>query len=277
MLAVTFLAGCSSLRLAYDNAPRLAWWWLDGYVDFSREQAPAVQQALDELLGWHRATQLPAYAALLAGLGPRVREPITPAAMCRLQGELRAALEPTLQRALGLAAAQLPGLGEAQFRHIELHQAKLRDELRKDYLQVEREQRLERSAERVVERAERLYGRLDAQQRRLVQQGVQESPFDPALWIQERERRQQQALAVMRRLVQEGADAARRLAALRELAVQAEGSSDPAYRAYQARLADYNCAFGARIHNTTTTAQRARAAEALKGWEADLRALAAAD
>ena len=42
VLAVTLLTGCSSVRLAYNNGPLAAWWWLDGYVDFSREQAPAV-------------------------------------------------------------------------------------------------------------------------------------------------------------------------------------------------------------------------------------------
>lgn len=34
------LSGCSMVRLSYDQGPRLAWWWLDGYVDFSREQKP---------------------------------------------------------------------------------------------------------------------------------------------------------------------------------------------------------------------------------------------
>ena len=31
------LSGCSMVRLSYDQGPRLAWWWLDGYVDFDRD------------------------------------------------------------------------------------------------------------------------------------------------------------------------------------------------------------------------------------------------
>lgn len=272
LLTVSVLAACSSLRLAYDNAPQLTWWWLDGYLDFSREQAPQVKQALDGLLDWHRSTQLPAYAALLARTQAPILEPTTPAQACRWQAEVRDQLEPLLQRALQLAADQVPGLGEAQLRHLEQRYAKGNDEMRSDFLQDDPGERLTESVERAVERAERLYGRLDEAQRRLVRAGVLDSPFDPALWLQERQRRQREVLATLRRLAAEGANAEQRLAALRLLAAQTEASPDPAYRAYQVKLVAYNCDFAARIHNATTPTQRQRARETLKGWEDDLRA-----
>ncbi len=274
-LAVTLSAGCSSVRLAYDNAPQLAWWWIDGYFDFSREQTPQVKQALDGLLDWHRGTQLPAYAALLARTQPAILEPTTPAQACRWQTEVREQLEPLLQRALQLAADQVPGLGEAQLRHLEQRYAKGNEEMHSDFLQEDPGERLTASVKRAVDRAERLYGRLDDAQRRLVRAGVLESPFDPALWLKERQRRQREVLATLRRLVAERADAGQRLAAMQLLAANTERSPDPVYRAYQLRLGEYNCDFAARIHNATTTAQRQRARETLKGWEDDLRALMA--
>ncbi|MBA4177097.1 MAG: hypothetical protein C0505_11135 [Leptothrix sp. (in: Bacteria)] len=275
LAATAVLAGCSSVRLAYDNAPQLAWWWLDGHFDFSREQAPQVRQALETLHAWHRATQLPGHAALLAGAQKAILEPMTPAQACRWQTELREALEPTLQRALQLAAEQVPGLGEAQFAHLEQRYAKGLDELRADYLQDDAGERLAASVKRLQERTERLYGRLDEAQRRLVRGGALASPFDPALWQKERQRRQREVLATLRRLVAERADAGRRLAALRALVAQTERSPDPVYRAYQLRLAEYNCELAARIHNATTPAQREKARETLKGWEQDLRVLMA--
>jgi hypothetical protein len=83
-------------------------------------------------------------------------------------------------------------------------------------------------------------------------------------------------LQTLRRLVAEKADNDRVVAALRALAERSERSSDPAYRAYQQRLTDYNCGFAARIHNAMSPAQRQAARDRLKGWEDDLRALAAA-
>ncbi len=74
----------------------------------------------------------------------------------------------------------------------------------------------------------------------------------------------------------EKADNDRVVAALRALAERTERSPDLAYRAYQVALTDYNCGFAARIHNAMNPTQRQAARDRLKGWEDDLRALAAA-
>ena len=271
------LAGCSSVRLAYNNAPQLVWWWLDGYVDFSREQTPQVKQGIDGLFDWHRSTQLPDYLPLLAAAQAQLLEPTTPALACRWQEQVREKLEPTLQRTLVLAAELLPGLGEAQFKHIEQRYAKGNDEMRQEFLQADADERQTASYKRALERAERLYGRLGDLQKKVVRDGVAVSPFDAALWLKERQRRQRVVLTTLRRLAAERADADQRLAALRVLVAQTERSTDATYRAYQVKLADYNCTLAAQIHNATTQAQRLKGRDTLKGWEADLRSLIAAN
>jgi hypothetical protein len=47
------------------------------------------------------------------------------------------------------------------------------------------------------------------------------------------------------------------------------------YRRYAERLSQFNCTFAATLHNATSAAQRQAAGQKLKGWEADLRSLAA--
>lgn len=272
-LILVLLQGCSAVRLAYGNGPQLTWWWLDGYVDFSREQAPLVKGALERYFDWHRATQLPDFVALLASARAQVLEPTTPAAACRWQEQIRARLDPSLERALGDAADLLPALGEAQFRHLEQRYAKIMDEMRSDYLQPDPALRLRESQQRAVDRAERLYGTLEAPQRRVIRDGVVASPFDPEAWAAERARRQKDTVQTLRRLVAERADRDTRVAALRTLVARVERSPDPAYRAYQIRLNEYNCAFAAQIHNATTPAQRRQASANIKDWEDDLRAL----
>ncbi len=269
------LMGCSAVRLGYNNGAQLAWWWLDGYVDFSREQSPLAKQGVERWFEWHRATQLPDYAALLADAGAQVLEPTTPAQACRWQARVRDALDPALDRAIELAANLVPGLGEAQLRHLEQRYAKGNDEMRSDFLQPDPAVRARESVRRTVERVERLYGRLEEAQRRVVEAGVAASPFDPEIWLAERQRRQRDTVQLLRRLLAERADRDQRLAAMRMLAVRTERSPDPEYRAYQLKLAEYNCAFAARIHNATTPAQRRQARDTLRGWEDDLRALIA--
>ena len=55
VLCLALLSGCSLLRLTYPQLPTIAYWWLDGYVDFTVAQAPRVQEQLAEWLRWHRS------------------------------------------------------------------------------------------------------------------------------------------------------------------------------------------------------------------------------
>jgi hypothetical protein len=274
-LLMSLLSGCSSIYLAYSNGPTLAWWWIDGYVDFSREQTPKVKQSIEALFDWHRNTQLSTYLPLLAAAQTQVVEPTTPALACRWQDQARELLEPALERTLGLAADEVPGLGETQFKHLDKQYAKVMAEMRDDFLQSDLEVRQKESVRRALERAERLYGRLDEPQRRVIAAGVAASPFNPELWVAERQRRQRDTVQTLRRLVAEKADRDQRLAALRVLVARLERSPDAEYRAYQLRLGEYNCAFAAQLHNTTTPAQRRQARDTLKGWENDLKSLIA--
>jgi len=274
-VALLLLTGCSALRLGYSNGPQLAWWWLDGYVDFSSEQAPQVKAALAQWFEWHRKTQLPEAATLLASAAVQVGEPTTAAAVCRWQQVLAEQLDPAVERALQHGADLLPGLGEPQFRHLEQRYAKSNAEMRADFAQAAPAERLKASIERAIERSEMLYGKLDEPQRRIIVAGVTASPFDADGWLAEIERRQRETLQTLRRLTAEKADRDQRLTALRALAQGYQNSSSPTYRAYRARLTDHNCALAAQVHNATTPAQRASARDKLKGWEADVRSLVA--
>ena len=271
LLAALLLGGCSSVRLAYGNASQLAWWWIDGYVDFSREQAPQVKDGLDRFAEWHRRTQLAEWLPLLALAQAQIGEATTPEQVCRWQAEAREKLEPTLQRAVSLAADLLPGLGEAQWRHLEQKYAKGNAEVRREFLQDDRTERLDAATKRALDRARQVYGRLDEAQQQVLREGVAASPFNAEAWQAERLRRQRDVLATLRQLQAEKAGPERRLEALKALAQRLERSPDAGYRALQLRLAEYQCASLARLHNATTPAQRQQARETLKGWEEDLR------
>ena len=270
------LTGCSAVRLSYANGPQLAWWWIDGYFDFSREQTPQVKGALDQWFEWHRSTQLPSYMVFLASAREQVMQPTTAQAACAWQDRAREQLEAALTRAVADFSDVVPGLGEAQFKHLEQRYVKINDEMRADFLQPDLVRRQRESVKRAVERAESFYGPLSEAQLRLITSGVSASPFSPELWLAERQRRQRDALQVLRRLVAERADHDQRVVGLRGLVQRSESSPNPDYHAYQLKLADYNCALAAQIHNAATPAQRQLASDKLKGWESDIRSLLAA-
>ncbi len=278
LLGLLLLNGCSAVRIGYNQAPNLAWWWVDGYMDFSAEQSARVKDALNQWFAWHRTTQLPDYADLLAAAQAQVLQPATPAQVCRWNEELRARIAASFARGVPLAAEILPSLKAEQLAHLERKYRKSNRDFEEDFLQEQADERLKASIKRAVDRTEMLYGRLDERQRQLIASGVAASPFDPAAWFAERQAVQSETLQTLARLTAGGparADRESNLAGLQALASRVQRAPVGPYRSYQQRLTEYNCAFFAQVHNSTTAAQRQTARSRLKGWEEDLRALAA--
>jgi len=269
------LAGCNTPRLAYNNAPQLTWWWLDGYFDIASDAAPRVKDAIEHWFQWHRRTQLNTYAGFLAGVSAQAEGPITPAQLCGWYEQLRQRLDPALERAYDSAADLVPLLGPAQLAALETKLAKNTAEFRKEQMQTDAPARRKAALKRAVERSESFYGRLNDAQRAMLEAAVASSPFDPALSLAERERRQKDVIAALRRWTAEKADRAQVAAGIRQLARNAEASPDPAYRQYAARLTEHNCRVSAELHNSTTPKQRAELRKVLKEWEETLQSLAA--
>ncbi len=278
LLTLLLLGGCSAVRIGYNQAPTLAWWWLDGYMDFDGEQAPKVKDALSQWHDWHRATQLPDYANLLAVAQVQVMQPATPQQVCRWADDLRSRLAAAFAHGVPMAADLLPTLKPEQLAQLAQRYRKSNRDFEEAYLQPDVRERLDAAVRRTVDRAEMLYGRLDERQRQLIAEGVASSPFDPATWYAERRATQAETLETLARLTAGGAVRADRdsnLAGLQVLAARVQRAVPGPYRNYQRRLTEYNCAFVAQLHNSTTPAQRQAARNKLKGWEEDLRALAA--
>lgn len=273
-LLVLALGGCSALRFGYNQAPDLVYWWLDAYADFDEAQTLRTREGIRRWFDWHRRTQLPEYAQLLARAQAEAPADGTPEQACRWWDLLRERGNRALAEALPAAADVIPRLTPAQIQHVERRQAKSNDEFRREYLDGNAAQRLDKSVERTLDRVEFFYGRLDAAQRERLAKQVAASPFDAELWFAERRARQQEAVALLRRVAAEKPGREATLAMLRAYVERLDRSPREPYRRYLQRLTAYNCGFAAALHNDTTGAQRQALAERLKGWENDLRALA---
>ena len=276
LVPLLLLSGCSALRLTYGQGPLLAYWWMDRYLDFNSEQAPLVRNALAEWFAWHRRTQLPEYADWLRELQPVAAANVTPETVCRVAEAAQRRIEAAYEQAVPAMAPIVRTLTPAQIDHLERRYARNNKEAERDFLQPDLQDRAEASLKRTVERAEQVYGTLDESQRQLVSAGLATSPFDPQRWLAERRARQQDILRTLRQLLATQADTATVQAALRGFAANAARSPRAEYRAYRAQLEQANCALAAQLHNALRPAQRQHAVAKLKGWEEDLRALAAA-
>jgi Family of unknown function (DUF6279) len=274
VVLLPLLGGCSALRLSYGQGPLLAYWWLDSQVAFTAEQAPHVRTALADWFTWHRSTQLPDYAQALGELAAAAAGPVSPGQVCQQIEAWQRRAERAVDRAVPAAAEQVRSMTLEQIQHIERRQADRQKELVADHLQADLAERQKAALARSVDRFESIYGSLDEAQRQLLAATLATSPFDPERWLAERRARTAEVLRSLRQWQAEQADSATVQAGLRRLASETLRSPRADYRAYSQRLLTANCNLVAQLHNTTSAAQRQRAAGKLQGWQADLRALA---
>jgi Family of unknown function (DUF6279) len=276
------LAGCSVLRIAYSQAPALAYWWIDGYVDLDGEQSVELREGIDRWFDWHRRVELPRYGALLSRAQREVMEPaLSSEQLCAWRDEAQRRLDAALDGATPAFATLMLSLTPEQIRHIERKMAKDGEELKHDFAQTDKAERAKASFKRTLARYENLYGKLEEPQRAKLAQLLAASPFDAERWLAERERRNRDLIALLTTVSTAGRDGdagkaqAQAQAAVRVLAERALRSPRPDYRAYQERLTQANCALAAAMHNATTPAQRQYARDKLKGWENDVRLMIA--
>ena len=267
------LPGCSLIKLGYGQASALAFRWLDRYVDFGNEQSLKVRAALDDALAWHRRTQLPDYVQLLARAETEIAGDATPERMCAWAGELRNRVEPVLQHLAPTIAEVALTLTPAQLAHVEKRFAESNEEYRDDHLQKNPQRRHKAEVKREVERAEMLYGNLDAAQRELVSQSVTASPYNADIAYAERKERQHDVLALARRLREANVGRDDAIVQVRAYLGAIDHSPRESYRRYSERLTAHRCALASALHNSASMAQRREAAKKLAGYRADFRAL----
>ena len=271
-LVLSSLAACSALRFGYSQAPSALYWWLDGYVDFTDEQTPRAREHIATFFSWHRKTQLPDYVALLGRARKEVLLHATHEQACGWAAESRVRIDTSLRQWVPSLVDAGRTLSEAQLQHMLKKFKEVNENLSNDFLQPDPERRRKAAVKRAVDRAESLYGSLHRGQRDLIAKGVEAGPFNPDLWMTERQQRQKDLLAILRAMpTMPPQEAAIAMTAWVE---SYQHSPRPAYLSYQQKLMQYNCELAAKIHNSTTEAQRLEAADRLKGWEDDLRSLA---
>lgn len=274
--AALTLAGCSALTIVYNRGPLLTWWWIDSYLEVDRAQGLRLRAAIGDWFDWHRAQEIPRYQALLAELRTEVAAPTNAARICAINDEIRASFRRALERTLPPLTELAQTLDSEQRARLARRYAESNSELREEYLEGTPEARRKRATGRAEDAARELYGRLDAAQRRLIAEGIEASPYDPARWLAEREARQRDTLDALERIAdaprEQRADTAR--AAIERLAASFTETPRAAYRDYLAALTAYNCDFITRVHASTSDKQRARAARRLADWERDLTAIA---
>ncbi len=278
LLAVALaLQGCSAIKIAYNQAPELAYWYLDGYVDFSGNQMVQVKDELARLQAWHRQSQLPIYVDTLQKLQQEVPANISSERVCGIYSDLRKKLMAVSDRAEPAIAALASSIETQQVAQIEKRFAKSNAEYIDDYIEASAKASRKKRYKQAVDRAEMVYGRLDDAQLAMIGRNIDQSIFDAKIFYAERVRRQRDAVQNLKTLIaarQSGTHSLEKTkAAVRGVMDRSFNSPDTAYRNYQEKFIQDNCKDLAEFHNATTAEQRAHAVKTLAKYEQDMKTL----
>ena len=272
-LSLLALSGCSTLKLVYNQSDDLLYWWVDSYADLQDTQKPFVRSTLTDLQKWHRQQQLPEYIALLQEMRAMAPNDITPTQVCAMTDKMKNSFL-TLLRHTEPANTQLAvQLSAEQLKSIRKRYDKTNKEWREDWLDGSDEKRLRYRMKQALNRLEDFYGRLDTPQRDVLSEWLTHSVFDARISYAERERRQADSLQTLQRMAQTGAANTTSQSMLRGWVERVFHSPNERYHAYSQALIQENCEGFAKLHNSTTTEQRQRFVESLRGYENDFRIL----
>ena len=283
IIAVLALSGvlvaCSAVKAVYSQAPELAYWYLDSYVDFNGAQSLQVKAGLSKVQAWHRQTQLPAYIEVLQTLQQRLPSNVSAAQACEIYSDVRSKLMAVSSQMEPTAAAIASTISASQLQQMETRFAKSNAEYREDFIDGTAQENRSKRLKKAVKRAEMLYGDLQEEQLAAIAQGIDRSRFNPVMALGEWQRRQQDVLKTVRSVSENLPAAAgpttleKTRQAMRALIDRSAESPDPGYRSYLKALTEQTCQNFAEFHNKTTPAQRKKAVETLKSYEQDFRAL----
>jgi len=264
---LVFQAGCSSVRLAYDNADTLLRWEAKSYLDIHGAQADELDARIAAFLAWHRKAALPEYVKLATEAAARVERGLSREDLVWGYDSTIRELRETLRHAIGEGTELLDRLSEEQIVHLESRFAEDNRDFEREHLSGTPQKRRKERARRVVERLEDWVGSLsDAQLERVALYSARAPLYDEQR-DREYRRRQAEFVAMLR-----AHQARERLA---DWALEWERGRSPAYQAMV--LAEREELFDMLfdIDRTLSAEQRARAAARFRDYAADFARLAA--
>jgi hypothetical protein len=277
LLALTAIvlvaAACSTIRVGYNHADRLLLHSLDRYVDLTNEQEDGVRRRMNSVMAWHRATQLPDYAAFVQRTRSLLSGSITAVEVLEFNAGLNERLSVLGERIAPDFAALALTFTPAQLDQLE---RKLVDENRRDRRESAKEmkQALDARARKYAERAEFWFGKLNEQQVEVIRRSLVERPVDSLYWIEARERRSANLVALLRRIHAEQPSEDTAADWIRTYFAGLARPADPGQRVRAETFRRDNAVLIAQLVNSATPQQRAHLDRRLSGFASEFVQLA---
>jgi len=265
-VAAWLLAGCTALRLAYDNADTYLLFRAKSYLDLDAKGSDELDERIDEFFAWHRRTALPQYARLSEEAAKRMTRGLSRDDLVWGYDSLVAHARQSLRFAAERVAPLLDRLTPQQVAHMEKRFAEDNRKFAREYLRGSEADRRKRRAKRLEERLEDWVGNLSSMQTEKVRQFSERMPLYDELRAKDRQRMQAEFVDMIRKR-----EAQKRLP---DWIANWERGRDPAHAGASERFRQEYLVLLLEIDKTLTPGQRNRAAATFRRYAEDFRVLA---
>ena len=274
-LMLVVVAGCSSLRLAYNNGDTVLYWWLNAYVDLDRDQKGWVREDIDKLFDWHRKTQLKDYVEILRKGQKQVQGNVTQAELLADYSEIKSRTQSLLLKAAPDLADLARSLKPEQIAQMEKKFKSNNDDYRKKFLTGDQEKRQQLRYKKSMEQFELWFGSFSREQEAAIRKASDARPLDNEIWLDERTRRQRNVLNLVQKVQSEklGKEATVALinTLIRDSFERLEHSErKPFFDAFENSTAQMVLT----VIKIATPAQKEHAVKRMQGWIDDFNSLA---
>ena len=275
ILMLVVVAGCSSLRLAYNNGDTVLYWWLNAYVDLDRDQKGWVRDDIDKLFDWHRKTQLKDYVEILRKGQKQVQGNPTQADLMADYGEIKSRTQSLLLKAAPDLADLARSLKPEQIAQMEKKFTSNNDDYRKKFLTGDQEKRQQLRYKKSMEQFELWFGSFSREQEAIIRKASDARPLDNEIWLDERMRRQRNVLTLVQKVHHEKLSKEATVALINTLVKDSFDRLEHSDRkAFFDAFENSTAQMILTVIKLATPAQKAHAVKRMQGWIDDFNSLA---
>lgn len=264
------LAGCNAMKLGYQQGDRLAYWWVDRYVDVSDAQEPPTKEAIARFFAWHRRAQLPEIATVLTRVRGEVGGEVNTAMVRQVQQDSQRLGRQAFDNAVPDLADLMLTLTPEQIQRMEAKFAESNAKYRKEFLKSDPGARIDARYDKIMSYAKLIYGSFSSDQEKAIRDAMGPYMQSADARYAERVKRQQEWVALAREISTTRPPKPQAEAMLRKYADDWQRPGSAEQRSTSAGV-DLTVA----IANMTTPEQKAHAVKRFDGWINDTRALMA--
>jgi hypothetical protein len=199
---VLLITACSTVRFAYNQGDTLIRWWIDDHIGLTAEQEVLTRELLEQQFWWHRTEQLAEVSKTLEQLRRQLHRPLSTKEVSQFSDDLKKFIYAIAKKSTPDAAKIFVTLQSNQIEKMQKRMQKGNEKFAKEWLPPSAEKQNKVRADKVIDRVEWLFGTINKEQEEKIRQHIKNNPLDMNMVYQERLRRQNDLIKIVRTIHQ---------------------------------------------------------------------------